>query len=1128
MKSTEFLKYFQQHPKYAAVEKALQGGEEHLFLKGMVGSATAVMLASLFDQAGKQQHLVVLPDKEQAAYFYNDMEALLADAGLDHNKKRVLFYPTTYKRPYEPEKLDSAYELSRTEVLKRFLNDERKTIVVSYPEALSEKVVTKSYLTKNMLKLHKGEEVSLDFLTDLLLEFEFETVDFVAEPGQFAIRGGIVDVFSYSNDHPFRIEFFGDEVLSMRTFDPVSQLSLQTLNRISLLPNVQNRKLKENRISFMDYIPSKTFWWLAGVDFVHKRIVQEYEKALNTFGALSDELEAMPPEELFINGSYFIDKLQQFVTLEFGPDRPFMDGEVVSFQQLPQPAFNKKFDLLQSDLLQKGKDGFNSFILSSNPKQIDRLHAIFEDMQETDHPAHAQFNLLNFSLSAGFIDKDIKILCYTDHQIFERYHKFHLREGFGRKESISIKELYDLQQGDFVTHIDHGVGCFDGLQVIDNNGKKQEAIRLIYKNDDILYVSIHSLHRISKYIGRDGTPPVLNKLGSGAWTRLKSKTKSRVKDIARDLIKLYAQRKAVEGYRFMPDTYLQNELEASFIYEDTPDQLKATQDIKRDMEEAHPMDRLICGDVGFGKTEVAIRAAFKAVADSKQVAVLVPTTILALQHFKTFSDRLKDFPAKVDYINRFKSPKQQKESLQKLREGKIDILIGTHRILSKDVEFKDMGLFIVDEEQKFGVAAKERIRQMRTHVDTLTLTATPIPRTLQFSLMGARDLSIINTAPANRYPVQTELSSFNLHGIRQSIDYEISRGGQVFFVHNRVQNIMNVHEMLTKFVPGVRIGVAHGQMDGKTLEKTMLDFVNGLYDILLATTIIESGLDIPNANTIIINDAQNYGLSDLHQLRGRVGRTNKKAFCYLLTPPLASLAEDARKRLKAITEYADLGSGFNIAMRDLDIRGAGNILGAEQSGFISEIGIEMYQKILDEALMELKETEFKSLFPKDEKQKDFVKECQLETDLEILIPDSYIQSIAERLTIYKRLEGIKKEEELEVFRQHLVDRFGAIPEETEALIVTVKLRWMAQHLGFEKVVLKFNRMICYFVGHGESEYFQSEAFGRLLEAIKRNPSCCQMKENKEKLSLVFKEVNSVKKAFFLLSEIKNQNNSSVS
>ena len=1108
--ATDFLHLFQQHPKMKILEGWLRPDVKHVHLKGLTGSATALALAALFDKSGKQQHLVVLPEKEDAAYFYNDLEALLGDAGLDHNKKRVLFYPTTYKRPYEPEKLDKAYELSRTEVLKRFLNDDRKTIVVTYPEALAEKVITKTWLNKNIMKLKQGEEVSLDFLTDLLIEFDFERTDFVAEPGQFALRGGIVDVFSYSNDHPYRIEFFGDRVESIRTFDPATQLSLEKLNRITLLPNVQDRKLKEERISFLDYLPKKVRWWLADTELIHDRLVREYEKALNVFSNLQDK-ERLSPDELFISGRYFMEKVSGLPTVEFGSVSVFDEKKEIVFYQAPQPAFHKKFDLLEENLRRQAAEGYRAFILSDNPKQTERLQAVFQ-ASENNTKAPVQFTPVEISLNAGFVDHDLKILCYTDHQLFERYHKFRLREGFGRKEALTIKELYNLNPGDYVTHIDHGVGRFDGLQVIENNGKKQEAIRLIYKNGDILYVNIHSLHRITKYVGREGTPPQLHRLGSGAWNRLKNKTKSKVKDIARDLIKLYAKRKAVQGYAFEPDSYLQTELEASFIYEDTPDQVKATQAVKHDMEQQHPMDRLICGDVGFGKTEIAIRAAFKAVADSKQVAVLVPTTILVMQHFKTFSERLKDFPVTIDYINRFKSAKQQKETLQRLKEGKIDILIGTHRILSKDVNFKDLGLFIVDEEQKFGVAAKEKIRQMRVHVDTLTLTATPIPRTLQFSLMGARDLSIINTAPPNRYPVQTELRSFNPHTIGEAIRYEMARGGQVFFLHNRVQNIMQVHDMLKKFVPEARIAVAHGQMEGKKLEKIMLDFVEGFYDVLLATTIIESGLDIPNANTIIINNAQHYGLSDLHQLRGRVGRSNKKAFCYLLTPPLASLPQDARKRLKAITEYADLGSGFNIAMRDLDIRGAGNILGAEQSGFISEIGIEMYQRILDEALEELKETEFKELFADENKEEKFVRECQMETDLEIFIPANYVASASERLLLYKELDSLKTEEELRNFAQKLRDRFGPLPPATQDLLDALRLRWEAQKLGFEKLILKFGKMTGVFTGSEEADFFRSEIFGKIIETIKAHPDCCEIKEKKEKLTLVFEKTDNVKKA----------------
>jgi len=1094
--------------------------DNQIRLTGLIGSAQALLVASVFEDAGKQQHLIVLNDKEQAAYFYNDLENLFGEQETEHNKKRVLFYPTTYKRPYEPEKLDAAYQLSRTEVMNRFLEGSRKTIVVTYPEALAEKVITKRYLAKNIMKLRKGEEVSLDFVSDLLIEFNFEVVDFVAEPGQFAIRGGIVDVFSYSNETPYRIEFFGDEVESIRTFDPLTQLSLKAINHLSILPNVQDRTILEQRVSFLDFIPNSTFVWFDNIEISIQKIVDEFARAKEIFVTLSDSSERLKPDDLFLEGEMFREKIDSFKTIEFGSEGFYPKALKLEFNQSPQPAFNNNFDLLLNDLSHKSSEGYSNYILSDNPKQSERIYAIFEDIQEgKPEMGKAHFQSLNLSLSSGFIDKTLKLTVYTDHQIFNRYHKFHLREGFGRKESLTIKELYDLQPGDYVTHIDHGVGRFDGLQIIDNNGKKQETIRLIYKNNDLLYISIHSLHRISKYVGKDGTPPVMNKLGSNTWNKLKNKTKGKVKDIARDLIKLYAKRKASKGFSFMPDTYLQNELEASFIYEDTPDQFKSTQDVKRDMEAESPMDRLVCGDVGFGKTEVAMRAAFKAVSDSKQVAVLVPTTILALQHFKTFGARLGCFPVSIDYINRFKSAAQQRETLAKLKDGKLDIIIGTHRILSKDVAFKDLGLFIVDEEQKFGVSAKEKLKQFKANVDTLTLTATPIPRTLQFSLMGARDLSIINTAPPNRHPVQTEIRSFGEEVIKTAIEYEVSRGGQVFFVHNRVQNIMDVHDMLKMFVPGVRIAVGHGQMDGKKLEKVMLDFIDGMYDVLLATTIIESGLDIPNANTIIINDAQNYGLSDLHQLRGRVGRANKQAFCYLLAPPPASLSSEAQKRLKAISEYSDLGSGFNIAMRDLDIRGAGNILGAEQSGFISEIGIEMYQKILDEALLELKETEFKDLFEEELKNKDFVKECQFESDLGIMIPNHYVISSTERLSLYKELDSIDTEDGLEDYRSRLKDRFGDLPVETEALINTIKLRWLAKSIGFEKLTIKNNRMTGHFTGERDSEYFGSEAFGKVLEFIKSHPAVSQMKEKNDKLVLYFDGVKTVDIALRLLRMI---------
>jgi transcription-repair coupling factor (superfamily II helicase) len=1119
LKAKDILKYYKNNKNIERLLELFSTSESRIYLKGLIGSGVAFTLSAVFDNTGKQQHLIIMPDKEQAAYLYNDLENILNDADTDISDKKVLFYPTTYKRPYELENTDAAYQLSRTEVLNRFITGSKKTVVVTYPEALVEKVITKRYLTKNTMRLKTGEEVSQDFIIDLLLEYGFERVDFVAEPGQFAIRGSLVDVFSFSNEHPFRIEFFGDEVESIRSFDPVTQLSIKKLNNLNLLPNIQDRHIDEKRIAFLDYVPSSTLLWIYDIQFTVDKVEKEREKADAVFDKLADKDNRLSPEDLFIDSHDFLKLLSRFKILETGKNVFFKEAVWIEFNQSPQPAFNKSFELLLNDIKTYTGKSYLNVVFSDNEKQIKRLTGIFSDLQnEIPDDEKALFEPVNISISTGFVDNDVKMLCYTDHQIFERYHRFKLREGFGRKESVSLKELYDLKPGDYVTHIDHGVGKFDGLQIIDNNGRKQEVVRLIYKNSDILYVSIHSLHRISKFVGKEGTPPKINKLGSNNWTKLKSKTKKRVKDIARDLIKLYAERRAAKGFAFSPDSYLQTELEASFFYEDTPDQLKSTQDVKQDMEADFPMDRLVCGDVGFGKTEVAIRAAFKAVADSKQVAVLVPTTILAMQHAITFSERLKDFPVTVDYINRFKAAKQQRETLQKLKEGKIDILIGTHRLLSKDIEFKDLGLLIIDEEQKFGVAAKEKLRKMKANVDTLTLTATPIPRTLQFSLMGARDLSIINTPPPNRYPVQTELRSFGSEVIRDAIQYEVYRGGQVFFVHNRVQNIMDIYDMIHKFVPGVRIAVGHGQMEGRKLEQIMRDFIEGQYDVLLATTIIESGLDIPNANTIIINDAHNYGLSDLHQLRGRVGRTNRKAFCYLLSPPLSVLTPEARKRLQAIVEFSDLGSGFNIAMRDLDIRGAGNILGGEQSGFISDIGFDMYHKILDEALEELRQSEFEELF-KESKNNDFVKECQIETDMEVLLPNNYVSNIQERLSLYKELESVEDEENLKKFAQNLKDRFGTLPPQVEDLINTIRLRWLGKKIGFEKIVLKFNRLSGMFTGNNESPYFQSDAFGKILEFVKNNPTASTMKEVKGKLTMRFENVKSVNEAIEILKKL---------
>lgn len=1109
--------FYRNSPAIAAFMQQKEGKLHHIF-NGLTGSAKAAVAAAV-TELRHGQHLVVCTDKEAAAYAYNDLENLFGERGQDYNKKMVLFYPTSYKRPYEPEKPDNTYILSRTEVLGRVTVSDRRTIIVTYPEALCEKVVTRRYLSRNTLRLKAGEKVSFDFVTDLLNEYDFERVDFVVEPGQFSVRGGILDVFSFSNDHPYRLEFFGDEVESIRSFDPTTQLSLQPMNNITLLPNVQSRMILDDRETIIAYLPSKTIVWIDEADQLAFRVDAEYEKAIQAFEKLGIDNASQKPGLLFSKGEVLLQQLEAMETIEFGPASTLAKGEGFAFHTSPQPVFNKNFALLIDELLRRKKEQYRIFLLSDNAKQIERLYAIFDDLQaEQPEDSRAGFEPVYHSLQTGFIDNDLKICCYTDHQVFERYHKFHLRESFASKEALTIKELYDLKPGDFVSHIDHGIGRFAGLEIVDNNGRKQEAVRLMYKNDDILYVSIHSLHRIVKYTGRDGAEPSLSKLGSNAWNKLKNKTKDKVKDIARDLIRLYAERKASKGYAFMPDSYLQNELEASFIYEDTPDQIRATIDVKADMESEAPMDRLVCGDVGFGKTEIAIRAAFKAVADSKQVAVLVPTTILALQHYKTFSDRLGELPATVDYINRFKSAKEQKETLDRLEQGKTDILIGTHRLISKDVVFKDLGLLIIDEEQKFGVSAKEKLKLIKTNVDTLTLTATPIPRTLQFSMMGARDLSIINTPPPNRYPVQTEIRSFGEEIIREAIQYEVSRGGQVFFIHNRVQNIMDVHDMLQKFVKGVRIGVAHGQMEGHKLEKIMLDFIDGYYDVLLSTTIVESGLDIPNANTIIINDAQNFGLSDMHQLRGRVGRSNKKAFCYLLAPPLASLSSEAQKRLKALQEFADLGSGFNISMRDLDIRGAGNLLGAEQSGFISEIGFEMFHKILDEAIEELKETEFKEVF-RELKPRPFVSDCVVESDMEILLPIEYIDASTERISLYSELDNLANEEQLLAFTDRLIDRFGPLPRQAVDLLNTLRLRWVARELGFEKVILRNKTLIAYFVSDPASGFFQTDRFMGILKYLQANPKKGRLKEANNKLMLYVAAVPTVNAALFALKDL---------
>ncbi len=1110
-----------------AIVKALRDGG-HLLCSNLTASSKAFVVEETFRQMGGQ-HLIVCADKEDAAYFYNDLESLLGERGMDYSKKQVLFYPTSYKRPYEPEKPDNSYILSRTEVLQRVSTSERKTLIVSYPEALSEKVFTRKLLAKNTFKLKVGEKVNLDFLTDLLYDYEFENVDFVVEPGQFAIRGGLVDVFSFANDYPYRIEFFGDEVESIRSFNIADQLSIEKLKQIVLLPNMQERAFIEEREAILQYLPDTTTVWLTDMAFFASQVDKEYDRAIEGFEKLQateeEEVKALKPGQLFSKSEELLACLKKRRTVEFGTSSklptPNSTLHTLNFKTKPQPIFSKNFNLLIDDITQHKEEGYRIIIFSESSKQLSRIQAILNDINHNDE-LHRDFETETIAIHGGFIDEDLKVCCYTDHQIFERYHRFHLRDNFSTKQAITLKDLYELKPGDYVTHIDHGIGRFDGLETIENNGKPQEAIRLIYNKGDLLYVSIHSLHRIAKYSSKDGAEPNLSTLGSGAWNRLKNKTKSKVKDIARELIKLYAERKRTPGFQFAPDNYLQNELEASFIYEDTPDQLKATNDVKRDMESEHPMDRLVCGDVGFGKTEVAMRAAFKACCDSKQVAVLVPTTVLALQHYHTFTERFNGFPVTVEYLNRFKTTKQQTEILKKLEKGEIDIVIGTHRLTGKDVKFKDLGLLVIDEEQKFGVAVKEKLKEMKANVDTLTLTATPIPRTLQFSMMGARDLSVITTPPPNRYPVQTELRGFDGELIRDAIQFELARNGQVFFIHNRIQNIMDVHDFILKYVPGVRIAVAHGQMEGAKLEDIMLGFINGDYDVLLCTTIVESGLDIPNANTIIINEAHRYGLSDLHQLRGRVGRSNKKAFCYLLTPPLNTLTQEAQKRLRALEEFSDLGEGINIAMRDLDIRGAGNILGAEQSGFINDIGFETYHKILDEAILELKETEFQDIFDKEE-EKTYVADCTIETDMEVRFPADYINSTQERVSLYSELDRTKTEEALMKFTDHLIDRFGPIPKQVNDLLNTVRLRWIAKDLGFEKILLRHHNMTAYFVSNPESKYFESATFQKNMQYVMTHPKRTALKETNNKLQLTVKEVSTVTQALELLRDMQSAN-----
>jgi len=1173
---------FTNNPRlFQLVDRLTLSQPQQLHLKNLQGSSSQFVVSSVFSHpsAAGLNHLIVLNDAEDAAYFHNTLESLTS--ALD-----LFYFPSSFKNRKNFRLLNSSHVMLRTEALMKLSGGGNKKIIVTHPEALFEKVVLPKTLSGNIIQLKTNDTINLDSIMELFVMYGFDRTDFVYEPGQFALRGGILDIYSFGNEKPYRIELFGNDIDSIRIFDPETQLSERKLLNVNIIPNVETQFDTGDKVSLLEFLPENTVVWMEDWQFAKERIeTQEDDLAMylelvaqggdkkqeaddedtkvlkdvnkedfvtaitieqqlgnrhvvifghhGTFpssgsSSLSHEEgrgEVKSPGSNSIIGSSSLSlgegrgevkspgssslslgegrgevKSPGSSSLSFGEGR----GEVL-FQTKEQPSFNRQFNLLIKDLKDWESKGFELYIFADNPKQLERLHSIFEDLK-----AEVHFTPIGTAIHRGFIDEDAKVVCYTDHQVFQRYHKYRVKQAYNKNKALTIRTLRELQPGDYVTHIDHGVGTYSGLQKLEVNGRLQEAVRIIYKDNDILYVNINSLHKISKFTGKEGTVPKVNKIGSDAWYKLKEKTKTKVKEIAFDLIKLYAERKSQVGFAHSPDNYMQTELEASFIYEDTPDQSKATEDVKKDMESASPMDRLVCGDVGFGKTEVAIRAAFKTCLDGKQAAILVPTTILAFQHFKTFTDRLKDFPVTVDYVNRFRSAKEKKEVYKRLEEGKIDIVIGTHSLLGKEVKFKDLGIMIIDEEQKFGVGAKEKLKTLKTNVDSLTLTATPIPRTLQFSLMGARDLSIINTPPPNRQPIQTEVQVFSADAIREAIYYETERGGQVFFIHNRVHGLGEMAAMIQGLCPDLSIGFAHGQLEGHELEERIMDFIDRKYDVLVCTNIVESGVDIPNVNTIIINSAHHFGLSDLHQLRGRVGRSNKKAFCYLLAPPMSSLPGDSRKRLQTLEQHSELGSGFQIAMRDLDIRGAGNMLGGEQSGFMAEIGFEMYQKILNEAIRELKRSNFKELF-KDEiqQQDDFVSDCTIDTDLEILIPDSYVDSITERLSLYTRLDNCESDRELEEFKIEMLDRFGPIPQPVQDLFTTVQCRRLGVQFGYEKMTLKENTLRCYFINRPDSPYFESDIFKNILTFLQTGTNKAKLKQAGKLFLLIVNDVKSM-------------------
>ena len=1092
----------------ASLAEKLRGRGARLHVDGMTGSLPAVIAAAVATRLSTVNQLVIAPSKDDAFYLQNDLEALLTDG------RQVMLFPTSYRKAYsyDMEQTDNANVLMRSEVLKSITGGE-PVVVVSYPEALSEKVVAGSTLIANTLRLNRGEQKDMWDVVERLQDMGFEREDFVVEPGQYAVRGGIVDVFSYASDLPYRIEFFDDSVDSLRTYDAATQLSVKHLDRIDIVPRMDNmsetQKGPERRVTLLEYFSGSDTVWCQSLMQVAQRLDALHDDTRKAYEArLADTAHPVvgtlpKPDEMSATANEFLHRLLEMNIVEYGNSHYFSNAETLTASSEPQPVFNKQFDMLQENLRQRAEEGYTLIVTVAGESQQKRLEKVLEE--KTNH-----LTLITFNLSHGFVDHDMRVLCYTDHEIFERYHKYTVKNLAAAHEAMTLKELFELKPGDYVTHIDYGVGRFSGLEKVTTDGKSQELIRLVYKNNDVLYISIHGLHKISRYVGREGESPTLNRLGSNTWQVLKQKTKRQVKDIAKDLIALYAKRKASRGFAFSADGYLQEQLEASFLYEDTPDQLKATVAVKHDMEETAPMDRLVCGDVGFGKTEVAIRAAFKACCDSKQVAVLVPSTVLAFQHYNTFSQRLKDMPVRVDYLNRFRTTKEKNQIYKDVADGKVDILIGTHAILNKELKFKDLGLFIIDEEQKFGVSAKEKLKQMKVGVDCLTLTATPIPRTLQFSLMGARDLSVIQTPPPNRQPIETELSDFSEELIRDAIMYEMNRGGQTFFISNRVENLPEMAGLVQRLVPDARVAMAHGRMDGKEAEETLMQFLEGDIDVLVATSIVENGLDIPNANTMIINNAHQFGLSDLHQMRGRVGRSNRKAFCYLLIPSYLTLTPDAQRRLKAIEEFSTIGSGFNIAMRDLDIRGAGNILGAEQSGFISEVGYDMYHKILNEAIEELKESDFRELFAAEaEEKQEYVRECTIETDLEVLLPEDYVTSGTERLVLYKELNELTTEEELAAYRSRLEDRFGPVPPCVDELISTITLRRMAKAFGIEKLILKQSRMVCHLVSNQQSPFYQSGNFMKLIQYVQTFPRRATLKETPERLSLSIANVKSI-------------------